>query len=302
MTIEWTHRYVDRRTSMVSSREVSNGSSETPLDPGEGPVQQFANDLRRLREQAGSPTYRQLAERAHYSPAALSQAAAGRTMPSLPVTLAFVEACGGDREEWEHRWQQVRTGGDETDPEGGDETDPAARRRWPVLVGLPVVVLLVAVGTAVFVTNRPAAVAGPTPTKSELPVWQSGPEQPVADGSDPKRAHCDTDVRTLATATTALTGGVVAGDVELRYSPGCDTAWARFTPTPSLPADPTILVTVTTERPADDKRRPFTVSNGGLAIIGDILLLAKGCVAAHVVLRQNDQQLADATTACRAGP
>lgn len=272
------------------------GRSETLLDPGEGPVQQFANDLRRLREQAGSPTYRQLAERAHYSPAALSQAAAGRAMPSLPVTLAFVEACGGDREEWERRWQALRN--------GGDETAPAPRRRWPVLVGLSVAVLLAGVGIAVFVTNRPAAVAGPTPTRtpSELPVWQSGPDQPVADGSDPKRAHCDTDVTTLAAATATLTGGVVAGDIELRYSPGCDSAWARFTPTPSLPADPTILVTVVTERPADDKRRPFTVSNGGLAIFGDMLLLSKGCVAAQVVLRQNDQQLGEATTDCRTGP
>ena len=50
--------------------------------------------LRELREHAGRPSYRQLAQLAHYSHTALSQAAAGRCLPSLAVTQAFVRACG----------------------------------------------------------------------------------------------------------------------------------------------------------------------------------------------------------------
>jgi DNA-binding NarL/FixJ family response regulator len=53
-------------------------------------------------------TYRELAARAHYSPAVLSQAAAGKVVPPWPVVRAFVMACGADEAPWERRWHQVR--------------------------------------------------------------------------------------------------------------------------------------------------------------------------------------------------
>ncbi|MFH8403817.1 hypothetical protein ACH4FX_03450 [Streptomyces sp. NPDC018019] len=81
--------------------------AERPLDPGDSPLLRLAADLRRLRAQAGSPTYRVLAERAHYSAAALSGAAAGRQLPSLAVVSAYVRACGGDARQWERRWREV---------------------------------------------------------------------------------------------------------------------------------------------------------------------------------------------------
>lgn len=80
---------------------------ERPLDAGDTALLRFAADLRRLREKAGSPTYRELARRAHYSAASLSDAAAGRKLPSIAVTLAYVRACAGDAGEWERRWQEV---------------------------------------------------------------------------------------------------------------------------------------------------------------------------------------------------
>jgi hypothetical protein len=83
------------------------GRPERPLDPEAGPVQRFAFELRQLRQRAEGPSYRQLAKRAHYSATALSEAAAGEKLPSLDVALAYVGACGGDRAEWERRWQAV---------------------------------------------------------------------------------------------------------------------------------------------------------------------------------------------------
>ncbi|GAB2960216.1 FG-GAP repeat domain-containing protein [Saccharothrix stipae] len=80
---------------------------ESPVDPQAGAVPLFAHDLRLLREKAGGPPYRALARRAHYAPATLARAAAGRELPSLAVTLAYVRACGGDAEEWECRWRAV---------------------------------------------------------------------------------------------------------------------------------------------------------------------------------------------------
>jgi WD40 repeat protein len=83
------------------------GRRERPLDPEDGAVQRFAFELRRLRESAGTPSYRELAKRAHYSVTALSEAAGGEAFPSLPVTLAYVRACGGDPNTWRQQWEQV---------------------------------------------------------------------------------------------------------------------------------------------------------------------------------------------------
>ncbi|MFI1147839.1 XRE family transcriptional regulator [Streptomyces sp. NPDC020817] len=80
---------------------------ERPLEGEDGPLRQFAAALRRLRHEAGSPPYRDLAARAHYSVATLSGAASGRRLPSLDVTLSYVRACGGDAHEWERRWHAV---------------------------------------------------------------------------------------------------------------------------------------------------------------------------------------------------
>jgi WD40 repeat protein len=77
---------------------------ERPLDAGDTAVLTFARELRSLRERAGRPTYRELSSMTHYSEAALSQAASGRKLPTLQVTLAYVRACGGSEAEWERRW------------------------------------------------------------------------------------------------------------------------------------------------------------------------------------------------------
>jgi hypothetical protein len=76
--------------------------SERPVPPG--PLQAFASDLRALRRQAGSPDYRSLGTRAHLSASTLSEAAKGLRLPTLTVTLAYVQACSGDVEQWRARW------------------------------------------------------------------------------------------------------------------------------------------------------------------------------------------------------
>ncbi|MEV7190222.1 hypothetical protein AB0N81_00255 [Streptomyces sp. NPDC093510] len=80
---------------------------ERPLEDDGGVLTEFAADLRQLREKAGSPPYRRLARDAHYSSTTLADAAAGRRLPSLPVTLAYVRACGGDVAAWEDRWRAL---------------------------------------------------------------------------------------------------------------------------------------------------------------------------------------------------
>ncbi|MET9764922.1 helix-turn-helix domain-containing protein [Streptomyces sp. NPDC006372] len=81
------------------------GRREVPVDPAAGAVQRFAFELRTLRAEAGGITYRALARRAGYSVTTLSRAAAGEQLPTLPVVLAYVRACGGEEARWEARWR-----------------------------------------------------------------------------------------------------------------------------------------------------------------------------------------------------
>jgi len=80
------------------------GRREEPVP--DGALREFAQDLRRLRREAGT-TYRALAARANYSPSVLAAAAAGNVLPTLPVTLAYVAACGGEQAAWQTRWEQL---------------------------------------------------------------------------------------------------------------------------------------------------------------------------------------------------
>lgn len=104
------------------------------MDPKDGPVSRFAVELRELRRRAGNPGYRELARRAHYATTTLAQAARGMNLPSLPVTLAFARACGGDVAEWENRWHATTA---ELEPFSLREAqdDPTAGSRSPY-VGL----------------------------------------------------------------------------------------------------------------------------------------------------------------------
>ncbi|MGW4211816.1 nSTAND1 domain-containing NTPase [Lentzea sp. NPDC004789] len=80
---------------------------ERPLDAGDSPLLLFAADLRQLRTNAGKPSYRELSRRAHFSASTLSDAAGGRKLPGLDVTLAYVRACQGDEAAWERRWHDL---------------------------------------------------------------------------------------------------------------------------------------------------------------------------------------------------
>ncbi|MFI5957432.1 NB-ARC domain-containing protein [Cryptosporangium sp. NPDC051539] len=80
---------------------------EGKLPARNNPITQLAGELRTMRRRAGSPAYREMAGRANFSASVLAAAAAGHALPTLPVTKAFVLACGGDPKAWEARWYEV---------------------------------------------------------------------------------------------------------------------------------------------------------------------------------------------------
>jgi hypothetical protein len=94
---------------------------ERPVDPNVGPVQALAYELRKLRIEAGAPTYRALARKAGYSATTLSEAAGGLRKPTLDVVLAYAGACGGDLGYWRGRWTAMHDALGSPSP-----TDPSA--------------------------------------------------------------------------------------------------------------------------------------------------------------------------------
>ena len=78
------------------------GRREKPIDP-RAPYADLAYGLRGLKRASGK-SLRQISRDAHFSPAVLCEAASGWFLPSLEVTLGFVEACGGDTAKWTAHW------------------------------------------------------------------------------------------------------------------------------------------------------------------------------------------------------
>lgn len=94
-------------------RQRNNALPETPPS-GKGPIAAiendnvgaFARDLRVLRAKA-ELDYPAMAEKSHYTMRTLASAAGGLRLPTLPVLIAYVKACGGEVSEWEERWGKL---------------------------------------------------------------------------------------------------------------------------------------------------------------------------------------------------
>jgi hypothetical protein len=88
----------------------------------------FARDLRVLRARAGLD-YPDMAEKSHYTMRTLASAAGGLRLPTLPVLIAYVNACGGDVAEWEERWDRLMKSGKKGSialPAASPDSDSAA--------------------------------------------------------------------------------------------------------------------------------------------------------------------------------
>lgn len=191
---------------------------ERALDLTAGPLPRFAADLRELRRAAGGTPYRQMARTANYSASVLSDAAAGRRLPTLAATLAYVAACDGDQDEWRARWQALAT---EVAPSAAQETSPSEpedvtppppdrRRRTIGWLAAAVVVLL---GVVAFLTIRLLRTPEvPLAAGEVLPEHMVGlnPEATeAAPTHDDPRPNLPCSTLRQATACLDLAGGLV---------------------------------------------------------------------------------------------
>jgi hypothetical protein len=189
---------------------------ERPLNSDGSVVAAFAQQLRDLRHSAGNPSYRDLAMRAHYAATTLSEAAAGRRLPSLEVALAYVRGCGGDVDDWRQRWQAAaRAIGVESSTESNVERDPSPAgvstqsRRGPVRLAAAAVLLTGILVAVVLVNEADVGQPSPPPGPSQTPS--------VGDGADPKQSGCAEQATTIASEPVPGPRGGQYGNLELRY-------------------------------------------------------------------------------------
>jgi len=126
-------------------------------------LEAFARDLRALRARADLE-YPEMAETSHFEMKTLAAAAGGLRLPTLPVAVAFVRACGGNVAEWEDRWQKLadRLTADAAKKRRGDgeeTTEPVEPTDAPVALEPP----------------TPAAAPPPEPDGGEVYVITSAP-------------------------------------------------------------------------------------------------------------------------------
>jgi hypothetical protein len=276
---------------------------ERPIDPGQGPVQRFAAELRRLRQQAGGRSYRDMAADAHYSRATLSSAASGHRLPTWEVTKAYVLSCGGDPDQWRESWLEAQgaasaRSSDRPTPLGEPNQQvggrPAAGRWWrrPVVrvVGATTAMIVIAATTVMMAGDHydtPLSSQQSNIASNTLTARFEGPENPVIDDGDPKLTRCayDPRVATIDSVEVNTPDRHLLGIAELRYSPVCRVAWGRFTPSDRMAFIRQADVTITARRPATDTvGESYTTAFDGQAVFGNILSVQNGCVEIAIVV------------------
>jgi hypothetical protein len=272
------------------------GRIEAPID-GSGSLARFAADLRDLRRDAGNPPYRHLARTAHYSAATLSQAAAGRTWPTLPVTLAYVRACGGDDTVWRQRWEQEQRQptvlGDGAPGTGAPASAPPPR--WAIAaVACAVAAAAVATLALSVLTRQPPAVSGSSPSRSLSTSPVASPIR-VRDGQDPYIAGCGPDQQELERRDIAWPDGTHYGELVLFYSAACQAVWGYV----YGPNSPDWAVHIVATRPQDGTTAPSSFQGKARPNSwGNLLSARNSCVAVEAYVVRGGRRGAMAMTSC----
>jgi hypothetical protein len=163
----------DSRQETAVPDERPAGAAQAVASIAPDGLESFARDLRALRTKA-EHDYPELAELSHYTMKTLASAAGGLRLPTLPVAVAYVRACGGNVAEWEDRWQKLAekiTADEAKKRRSEDEEQQQAPREPADAAGLAV---------------PPAPLAAPDPERGPGEVYvitSAPPRQPGWPGS-----------------------------------------------------------------------------------------------------------------------
>ncbi|MFH8252824.1 DUF2690 domain-containing protein [Microbacterium sp. B2969] len=206
-------------------------------------VKQFAADLRRLRLAADNPKYSRLQSETGVSRSVLSEAFAGRQLPSARTVDGIVRVCGGDVDRWHDRRDALARGGTpllDADPPVAPAPRATVPRRTAVLL---------AVGSFALGVTLSAAAAALVPPN--LPPPASDTVKAVArTGEDPGATPCVDDAA-VATSQTRADNTLL----EIIWSDKCRAGWGRITRYDGLGDGNTVTVVIYPETAPDGPDR-----------------------------------------------
>lgn len=207
-----------------------------PAEPGDS-IAGFASDLRALRLAADSPTLLSLQHTTGVSKTALSEAFAGKRLPSARTVDRVVRACGEDPAPWVARRDVLAgrapgAGGSAADASvaTGAGAPRGSRKRTVLLVAAAFVAGLVIAGgvnlliTAKLVDSARAEAAEQTRQEILASPASEHAQINVHNGVDPALTPCVNDAK-VATAQPRTDNTLL----EIIWSNKCYAGWARIT-------------------------------------------------------------------------
>lgn len=268
-------------------------------------VGRFAAELRELRACAGSPSYRQLGRTTHYSSSTLAEATGGKRLPTEPVLVAFVTACGGDPGEWVRRLRRA------SETVAGDRAAPSTRtvpagaparpRQWYRRGALALAGCFLVVIGATGEAAAHSALAGPATVPSGTAIYTAAPAPAptgrVSDGTDPHAGGCYDDGQ-LADKAPVMEDGVQVGALELRYSPHCQAGWTRLYLYPGQPTMLGLAVVGSGDGRAASLSNPLVRQ---VPVYTDVIVPGKGgCLSAQATVYTTGRRPLTAAIRCEA--
>ena len=180
----------------------------------------FAADLRELRHTSGNPTLQSLSLTTHVSKSVLSDAFAGKRMPSANTVRRLAQALDADEEAWERRRERLTAA---VSDRLRESVAPPRRRSIPLVTALWIfaATAFLAVVTSTAIAN---AFDIRLPKPGELARTLPDDVLPVR-GADPMRTACARD----ASAERSEVQGEGTVLLTLLHSPSCEAMWAHAT-------------------------------------------------------------------------
>ncbi|MFB7893750.1 DUF2690 domain-containing protein [Microbacterium sp. NPDC056044] len=210
-------------------------------------MEKFAADLRRLRLDADNPTQARLQAETGISRSVLSDAFAGRQLPSARTVDGIVRACNGDIDVWLSRRDALA--GMSRDSQVDAVAKSTGKPRVSVTRGTAI-----AIGVGAFVIGVIASAATTLAVSPLLAppaaVAEEGPAIHVSTGEDPAATECVEDAR-VATGDTRADNSLL----EIVWSDKCQAGWGRITRYDGLYQGNTVTIAIYPETAADGPDR-----------------------------------------------
>ncbi|MBS1906135.1 MAG: DUF2690 domain-containing protein [Actinobacteria bacterium] len=194
-------------------------------------IAKFAADLRLLRLSAGSPTLALLQHETGISRTVISDAFAGRQLPSARTVDGLVRACGGEPLDWLQRRDQLssRVVVDSTAADVPTKTSEAKTVRRSVATMIAIGALLIgAIGGSVGGASVTGALDQGQISRLQAQLKAAGPVNPhaqivVKTGVDPAMTPCVNDAKVAASEDRTNNTRI-----QIVWSNKCYAGWARI--------------------------------------------------------------------------